>query len=127
MRTLLLATLAVLALGTAAQAQRMTTMTGEQVAKLCTDKDPRAVEGCTAYINGIADAAELFQALRPADGSNGPPLPGYACIPAKTTGAEMRRVFVDWLRKHPDRAKLPAGHAVLVALDESFSCSSQRI
>ena len=125
MKTFLVFALAVIASASSAQAQRMSNMTGEQVAKLCMGKDPRQVEGCTAYINGVADAAELFQQLRPADGSQGKPFPGYACVPPKATGIQLRQAFVDWLRKHPDRAKLPAGHAVLVALDESYPCGQR--
>ncbi len=124
MKTFLLAAFAI-ALASGAHAQRISNMSGEQVAKLCTDKDPRQVEGCTAYINGVADTVGLFQQLRPADGSQGKPLPGYACIPPKTTGTQLRQTFVEWLRKHPDRAKMPAGHAVLVALDEGYPCGQR--
>ena len=123
---LALLALPLLALGVPAHAQRQSDTTGEQLAKLCTSRDARQLEGCTAYISGIADAAGLFQDLRPADGSKGAALPGYVCIPAKATGVQLRQAFVEWLRKHPDRNSQQAGHAVLVALDETFPCSGTR-
>ena len=48
------------------------------------------VEACTAYIDGVSDAASFYQFLRPMDGSKGQRLPDYVCVPGPTTGPQLR-------------------------------------
>jgi hypothetical protein len=109
-----------------AQAQRFSSITGAKLAELCASRDQRQVEGCTAYIDGIADAAGFYQRLRPMDGSRGGTLPGYVCIPAPTTGAQLRTAFVDWMKKHADQGQRQASGVVLRALDDNFVCPGER-
>lgn len=126
MKTLLLAAIAALALGGTANAQRMSNLTGQKLVELCTARDPRQVEGCTAYIDGIADTAAFYQRLRPADGSKGGALPGYVCVPGTTTGVQLRASIVDWFRKHSDQANRQASGIVLRALDEVYLCQGEQ-
>ena len=126
MRRLLLASMAALALGGTAQAQRLSNITGEKLMQLCASGDPRQVEGCTAYIDGVADSVAFYQRLRPADGSKGASLPGYVCIPPSTTGVQLRQAVAEWYRKHQDQAKRVASGVVLRALDETFACPGER-
>ena len=125
MKTLLIAA-AILSLPAAAHAQRYSNITAGKLVELCISRDPRQVESCTAYIDGVADAAALYQRLRPRDASKGPPLPAYICVPGPTTGVQLRQTVVDFLRKHMDQATIQAGGIVLRALDETFTCPGER-
>ena len=69
---LLLASLAVLAAcAGSAHAERFSPIDGGKLVSLCTGRDKGVVADCTAYINGVSDAASFYQNLRPADGSKG--------------------------------------------------------
>ncbi len=126
MKAALLAAVAVLALGGTARAQRFSNISGEKLIQLCASGNPRDVEGCTAYIDGVADSVAFYQGLRPANGSKGAALPGYVCIPGNTTGVQLRQSVVEWYRKHQDQAKRVASGVVLRALDEAFPCPGER-
>lgn len=117
--------LAALLLPAAARAQRFSNITAAKLVDLCTDKNPRAVEGCTAYIDGVADTVAFYQRLRPADASRGPALPGYICIPGSVTGVQLRQTVVDWFGRHRDVANRQASGLVLRALDETFPCPGE--
>ena len=126
MKTALFAAVALCALGsTAAHAQRMSNLTGERLARLCVSQRPQDVEGCTAYIDGVADAVGFYQRLRPADGSKGGNLPGYICIPGPVTGVQLRQAVTGWFRAHQDQANRQASGIVLRALDETFVCPGE--
>ncbi len=124
MRTVVIVALAALAFSSTAQAQtaRESGLTGQTLVKLCTPADPKSVEGCEAYINGVADSAYFYQVLRPANGSKGPPLPGYLCIPPPTTGAQLREKIVAYVQSKPDQGSRAASGVVLRALDEAYRC-----
>ncbi|MGI4952269.1 MAG: Rap1a/Tai family immunity protein [Janthinobacterium lividum] len=130
MKTLLLAGIAGLALtvsmGGAAQAQRMSNLTGAKLVELCTSKDAKLVSGCTAYIDGIADTSAFYQRLRPADGSKGEKLPGYICVPGPVTGVELRQGVINWYKSHTDQANRQASGIVLRALDEMYLCPGEQ-
>ena len=125
MKTLLIAA-ALLGFAGTAHAQRFSNLSGAKLVELCTSKDPRAIEGCTAYIDGIADTSAFFQRLRPGDGSKGAALPGYICVPASTTGVQLRQAVVDWFKKHTDQGQRQASGIVLRALDETFLCPGEQ-
>ena len=126
MKTVLMAAVAVVTLGGAAQAQRMSNLTGAKLVELCTSKEPRHVEGCTAYIDGIADTSAFFQRLRPADESKGAKLPGYICVPGSTTGVQLRQTVIDWFKKHTDQGSRQASGIVLRALDDTYLCPGEQ-
>ena len=125
MKSLLLAVIAALAFNGAAHAQRMSNLTGTTLVQMCTSKDNRAVEGCTAYIDGIADSAAFYQRLRPADGSKGAKLPGYVCVPGGATGTQLRQTVIDWFAKHKDQGQRQASGIVLRALDDTYLCPGE--
>ncbi len=131
MKTVLLAAVAVLALSSGvlsstAHAQREARITGQKLVDLCRSTDRTALEACTAYIDGIADTVGFYQRLRPADGSKGGKLPAYICIPAATTGAQMRDTVINWFKAHPDRATQQASGIVLNALNTTYLCPGER-
>jgi hypothetical protein len=124
MKTLLLAATALLALAGTAHAQRFSKLTGSTLAGLCTNKDPKQVEGCEAFINGVSDTASFYQRLRPADSSKGAPLPEYLCVPASATGIQLRESVVAWIGGHKDQAPREASGIVLRALHDAFPCTA---
>ena len=125
MRTVLLAAAAALAFSGQAYAQRESNINGQRLAAICTG-DRASMEGCEAYIDGVADAAEFYQLLRPEDGSKGATLPAYICVPKATTGAQLREAVVAWYRRHEDNANRQASGVVLRALDDTFHCPGSR-
>lgn len=126
MKTVLLAGIAALALGGTAHAQRMSNLTGAKLVELCSSRDPRMVEGCTAYIDGIADSAAFYQRLRPSDGSKGEKLPGYICVPGPTTGVQLRQTIIEWYRRHQNQANRQASGIVLRAMDDTYVCPGEQ-
>ena len=105
-----------------AQAERFSAIDGGRLVGLCTGRDRAVVAECTAYINGVSDAANFYQKLRPADGSKGGQLPAYLCVPTAVTGVQMREMVVGWARSHPESQRLQASGVVLRALNSSFRC-----
>lgn len=106
-------------------AQRMSNLTGAKLVELCGSKDPRALDGCTAYIDGIADTVAFYQRLRPADGSRGAALPGYVCIPGPVTGVQLRQAVIEWFGKNRDQGQRQASGVVLRAFDEKWPCPGE--
>lgn len=121
---LLFASLAVLAVAWAgpAHAERFSPIDGGKLVSLCTGHDKGVVADCTAYINGISDAASFYQNLRPADGSKGGKLPAYLCLPTTITGVQMRDAVVNWAKSHPESQRLQASGLVLRALHDTYKC-----
>ena len=120
---LLFASLAVLVVWAgSAHAERFSAVDGTRLVSMCTGRDRSIVEDCTAYINGVSDAASFYQNLRPADGSKGGKLPAYLCLPPAITGVQLREAVVGWARSHPESQRLQASGVVLRALHDSFKC-----
>ncbi len=120
---LLFASLAVLAAcAGSAHAERFSPVDGAKLISLCTGKDKGVVADCTAYINGVSDAASFYQNLRPADGSKGGKLPAYLCLPMAITGVQLRDAVVGWAKSHPESQRLPASGVVLRALHDTYKC-----
>lgn len=122
MKPVLLAAAAVLALSSAAHAQRESKITGEALVRLCTAQNPKDIEACTAYVNGVADAAGVYQRLRPADGSKGAALPAYVCIPGPTTGVQLRQAVITFFRSHTGEGQRIASGMTLSAFAEAYPC-----
>ena len=123
MKTLLLAAVATVALSASAHAQRESNITVARLLTIC--QDQRLSSACTAYIDGVADAAGIYQKLRPADGTAGGTLPGYICIPASQTGTQIRQSVIQSLRGRPDDAQKVAGGAVLSTLLSNYPCTAR--
>jgi len=123
MMKLLFASLTVLvAVAGSAHAERFSAIDGGKLIGLCTGRDRGVVAECTAYINGVSDAASFYQNLRPADGSKGGKLPAYICLPTNITGVQMRDAVVGWARAHSESLRLQASGVVLRALHDTYKC-----
>jgi len=105
-----------------AQAERFSAIDGGRLITICTGRDKGVVADCTAYINGVSDAASFYQNLRPADGSKGGKLPAYLCVPTAITGVQLREAVVGWAKSHPESQGLQASGVVLRALHDTFKC-----
>ena len=104
-----------------AAAQRLTNISTQALGADCNGAQGRE-EQCSSYIDGIADTVAFFQRLRPADGSKGPPLPAYTCVPNNVTGAQLRSTVGGWIRAHSDKGREQASGAVMEALHDAFPC-----
>lgn len=126
MKAILLALAGVLALSGAAQADRFSAISGAKLIEICTGRDKGVVGDCTAYIDGISDAASFYQSLRPRDGSKGAALPEYICVPASATGVQLREAVVAWAKKNQGDMGRQASGVVLRALRDTFPCAGGR-
>jgi hypothetical protein len=126
MKALLLGAIAAFALCGAAQAQRISNITGAKLLETCTSRSPAMLEACTAYVDGVSDAASFYQFLRPMDGSKGQRLPDYVCVPGPTTGPQLRETIVAWLKRHPDAARQSAAQVTMRALNDTYLCSGEQ-
>ena len=122
MKILLLSTAALLALATHADAARFSAVNGSRLSAMCTSRDAKMSNSCTAYIEGVSDSMSLYQELRPQDGSRGGALPGYVCVPEQVTGLQQRDTVVAWIRQHPEAGTRQASGVVADALREAFAC-----
>ncbi len=111
------------AVGTA-HAARFSALDGNRLIGLCAGRDRGMAAECTAFINGVSDAASSYQELRPADGSKGDRLPAYICVPTEVTGVQMRQTVISWARAHPESQGLQASGVVLRALHDSYKCQN---
>lgn len=114
--------LALVAAVGSAHAERFSAIDGSRLITICTGRDKGVVADCTAYINGVSDAASFYQNLRPADGSKGGRLPAYICVPTAITGVQLREAVVGWAKSHPESQRLQASGVVLRALHDTFKC-----
>jgi hypothetical protein len=114
--------LALVAAVGSAHAERFSAIDGSRLITICTGRDKGVVADCTAYINGVSDAASFYQNLRPADGSKGGRLPAYICVPTAITGVQLRDAVVGWAKSHPESQRLQASGVVLRALHDTFKC-----
>ena len=105
----------------AAHAERFSAVTGDKLLQICGSS---AQETCAAYIDGVSDTALFYQKLRPSNGSKGPRLPAYVCIPEAATGIDLKETVVLFGRSHPGFGT--AERLVLDALLAKWPCSTAR-
>nr|WP_230873275.1 MULTISPECIES: Rap1a/Tai family immunity protein [unclassified Bombella] len=105
--------------GHAAHAQRVSTVSGEELARSC-DKQSRFA-ACSAYLAGITDGASWSQSFGLLLGSA--PSPAF-CIPAQVKGVQIRSLVVGWLAGHSTALGQPAGRGVFQALHDNYTCPS---
>src|SRR5207244_236478 len=126
MKALFLGVLAVAALGGTAHAQRFSNLNGGKLVEICTSRDAKLVQSCTAYIDGISDSVSFYQQLRPKDGSKGGPLPEYVCVQGSVTGVQLREAVVGWAQRHREQFNQSAVGVVLRALNETYLCEGEQ-
>jgi len=112
---------ALLVTGTA-HAERFSKITGDKLIEICSSS---ASETCTAYIDGVSDAASLYQKLRPINGSRGPRLPAYLCVPTEATGMELKEIVVSFGHSHTGFNT--AERLVLDALRAKWPCTAASV
>ena len=69
---------------------------------------------CYWYLMGVADTTRTLSVW----GGIKPPL----CDPVGTSGQQLRQVFLNWMRKHPQQWHLSASGLALNALGEAWPC-----
>lgn len=104
------------------ETQRYTALSGTKLAEICTARDRTQLEACYAYLSGVSDAITTYQIFRPENGSKGPPLEAYICLPGRATGPMLRDTYVAWARQHRDRLRYQASKEVIEALLAAYPC-----
>jgi hypothetical protein len=113
MKPLLLAAVILLLPQAALRAQRISNIDGTALLARCTNRDRAAMQGCEAYVSGVADAvAKLAKSKQDA----------AACVPQSTTGTQMREALIAWAGKNPDARSRPAIEIVLQMLRDTYPC-----
>lgn len=125
MKLIVLAAASLFVLGGAAQAQRVSNISGGKLGDICISKSSAQLEACNAYLEGVSDMISFYQNLLPKDGSKGGKLPEYVCVPGPTTGPQLREAYVSWLRKHAEAQRQPAVQAAARALNDSYMCPGE--
>ncbi len=105
--------------GHTAQAQRISTVSGEDLARSCAKQSRFAA--CSAYLAGITDGASWSQSFGLLLGSA--PSPAF-CVPAQVNGVQIRSLVVGWLAGHDVALTQPAGRGVFQALHDNYTCPS---
>ncbi len=92
----------------AAHAQRSSNVNGVVLMKACT---AHQTDTCDAYLDGFGDAIR-------AGGKTG----ALACIPANTTGTELRDVLVAYLRANPQTQHEKGEMITRLAFQKAYPC-----
>jgi hypothetical protein len=125
-------------LATAYRVSAATSVDGARLLEICLS--PKTHAACTYYILGAIDAngswmAGLETELRGGCAARENPekcvkdgLRATAtdrdCIPAGTTGGQLRDIMTRWLNRNPKELKVEAAELVRKAMIEAFPCSS---
>ena len=96
-------------------------MSGSSVMERCENTESREsganvskYNACVMYLAGIADATQSWQRwgdLKP-----------QVCIPETANVEQLRRVFLRYMRKYPEKWHVSAGSLALNAYLSSFPC-----
>lgn len=103
--------------GTAAHAQRISSLSGIELGDLCRKESKRAA--CGSYLAGVVDGAAWSQSFGALVGAR--PATAF-CLPAGIKGIQVRSLVVGWLAGHETAASQPAGRAVYQALHDNYAC-----
>jgi hypothetical protein len=103
--------------------------TGEEMLNHCRaeEKDPVKDFGrgiCIGFIDGFVAghfSAETYHAFHHRE-EKIDEIYGHLCIPDTVNRGQLAKVFVQFLEKNPQKAKLPAGLILEDALREAFPC-----
>ena len=104
-------------LGTAAHAQRISSLSGVELGDLCRKESKR--EACGSYLAGVVDGAAWSQSFGTLMGAR--PATAF-CLPSGIKGIQVRSLVVGWLAGHENAASQPAGRAVYQALHDNYTC-----
>jgi hypothetical protein len=73
---------------------------------------------CRSYITGMVDAYMLITGVAPQA--------RFICLPEEgVAGDQAVKIFVKWVRSHPEGQDMPAKSAVLVSLGNAFPCKRE--
>ena len=104
-----------------AQQTRLSRTDGNKLLGVCTARNPAYVQGCEAYIDGVADTVAVYQRSA-ANPNSGVKIANTMCVPADITGAQLREAVVGWLQSHPNDRGHEAGLIVFRVLHDAYPC-----
>ena len=113
--------IAVCLLPSAADAQRVSHLTGAKLLSICGNR--AQAELCEAYISGVADGLVAVQ--KHMSDAQGRAFPASTCIPDGTSAAALRETVATYLHTHGDRLGKPAIFATFDALHANYACPGQ--
>ncbi len=106
--------------------------TGEEMLQHCRaeEKDPVKDFGrgiCIGFIDGFAAGhfvGETYHAFHHRE-EKIDDIYGHLCIPDTVNRGQLAKAFVQFLEKHPEKLKLPAGLVLEDALRDAFPCAAK--
>ncbi len=112
-----LSALFLLLVSASANAQRVSTTTGNDLLESCESKGNFEQAFCLGYITGVTDIEGLDSAVYPER--------RRSCVPENVTNGQARDVVVKYLKDHPEERHLQAAILVAKAMGQAFPCKSQ--
>ena len=100
-----------------AQAQRVSTTTGNDLLQLCESKDKFEQAFCIGYVTGITDVEGFDSAIYPER--------QRSCIAEKATSGQLSDIVVKYLKDHPEERHLQAAILVVKAMGQAFPCKAK--
>ena len=105
----------------AADAQRVSKLTGAKLLGACSNPKGKLI--CEAYISGVADGIAGSEKNMTRD--QGHSFAGATCIPNDTTTDQIRSTVISYLHDHGDAASQPAAIPTFDALHAAYPCKGQ--
>ena len=93
---------------------------GAKLLSRCTSRAAPLAQGCTAYIEGVADTVGTYE--NAAEAAHVTAAESRICVPGPVTGTQMRDKVVGWLKAHPDDRGRSSGAIVVHVLRETWPC-----
>jgi hypothetical protein len=96
---------------------------GGTVRKQCEQalKNAGAGSECAGYVRGLLDANELWYAAMLKE-KHLEVLTKFYCAPDNLQAKDAAKVFVEWIKKHPEYETQSAANAFVLAMREKYSC-----
>jgi|SRR5208337_4058075 len=76
---------------------------------------------CASYVRGLLDANELWYAAMLKE-KHLEVLTKFYCAPDDLQAKDAAKVFVEWIKKHPEYETQSAANAFVLAMREKYSC-----
>ena len=87
------------------------------------NSDLMEIGWCTGYVQGTVEPMLLMQVSMTGDSSNTKKGPMGICIPFEVPTTQVARVFVKWLRDHPEKLHENITGLTIRILHDAFPCA----
>jgi hypothetical protein len=113
----LFASVLLLLVSASAHAQRISTMTGNDLLESCGSAGHFGQAFCLGYVAGVTDL----------DGPDGSAFPERrrSCVAENVSNGQVRDVVVKYLKDHPEERHIQASILIVKAMAQAFPCKTK--